>query len=40
METVKLNVPAMKSQHCMMVVSSALKGMEGAQLKKCKSGRS
>ena len=38
METVKLTIPGMKSQHCMMVVSGALKGLEGAQLKKVSPG--
>ena len=34
METIKLTIPNMKSPHCMMVVSGALKNVSGASLKK------
>lgn len=38
METITLSVPNMKSPHCMMVVSGALKNLEGATLKKVSPG--
>lgn len=38
METINLSIPNMKSPHCMMVVSSALKGMAGVTIKKLSSG--
>ncbi|MBX2956594.1 MAG: heavy-metal-associated domain-containing protein [Cyclobacteriaceae bacterium] len=34
METINLRIPNMKSPHCMMVVSGALKNLPGAALKK------
>lgn len=34
METINLTIPNMKSPHCMMVVSGALKNLSGAALKK------
>lgn len=34
METINLRIPNMKSPHCMMVVSGALKNLSGAALKK------
>ncbi len=39
METIKLQIPTMKSQHCMMVVSGALKNQSGASLKKVSPGK-
>lgn len=39
METVKLTIPNMKSPHCMMVVSGALKTIAGASLKKVSPGQ-
>lgn len=38
METLNLKIPNMKSPHCMMMVSSALKGMTGVSLKKVAPG--
>lgn len=38
METIQLAIPGMKSQHCMMVVTSTVKSIAGAQLKKVASG--
>lgn len=38
METLQLNIPNMKSPHCMMVVSGTLKNVEGASLKKVAPG--
>lgn len=38
METLNLIVPNMKSTHCMMVVSSTLKGMTGVSLKRVAPG--
>jgi copper chaperone len=38
METISLTIPNMKSPHCMMVVSGALKGMPGVAIKKLSSG--
>lgn len=38
METIQLTIPGMKSQHCMMTVTSVVKSVEGAQLKKVASG--
>lgn len=38
METIQLNIPDMKSPHCMMVVSGALKNLNGASLKKVAPG--
>lgn len=34
METINLTIPNMKSPHCMMVVSGALKNLSGAAIKK------
>ena len=39
METVQLSIPNMKSPHCMMVVSGALKTIAGASLKKVSPGQ-
>jgi copper chaperone len=38
METINLSIPNMKSPHCMMMVSNALKDMQGATLKKVSPG--
>jgi copper chaperone len=38
METISLTIPNMKSPHCMMVVSGALKSMQGVTIKKMASG--
>ena len=38
METINLIIPSMKSPHCIMAVSSAVKSMEGAMLKKVTPG--
>jgi copper chaperone CopZ len=38
METITLSIPNMKSPHCMMVVSGALKNVQGAAIKKLASG--
>jgi copper chaperone len=38
METITLSIPNMKSPHCMMVVSNAMKSIEGATLKKVSPG--
>lgn len=38
METITLSIPNMKSPHCMMVVSNAMKSLEGATLKNVSPG--
>lgn len=38
METIHLTIPNMKSPHCMMVVSSTVKAITGAALKKVSPG--
>jgi copper chaperone len=38
MEIINLSIPNMKSPHCMMVVSGAIKTVEGATLKKVSPG--
>jgi len=39
METIQLNIPTMKSAHCMMTVTNALKPLGGAQVKQMSSGK-
>lgn len=39
METIQLTIPNMKSPHCMMVVSGAVKAIAGATLKKVSPGQ-
>ena len=39
METIQLTIPNMKSPHCMMVVSGAVKIIEGATMKKVSPGQ-
>lgn len=39
METINLSIPNMKSPHCMMVVSSTVKAIAGATLKKVTPGQ-
>ncbi len=38
METIQLTIPNMKSQHCMMTVTAAVKALGGASVKKVSSG--
>ena len=39
METIQLTIPNMKSPHCMMAVSGAVKTIEGATMKKVSPGQ-
>jgi copper chaperone CopZ len=38
METIRLQIPTMKSPHCMMMVSNAVKTQGGAAMKKVSPG--